>query len=266
MTEGLTAQIRLDGKVALVTGGGSGIGREIAEMLASAGASVAVTGRREDVLEEAVRAIEVNDGRAVAVAGDVSDPAHAAHMVEQTVERLGGLHILVNNAGISRNGSLESMADEDVDALIDIDLKGPIFVTRAAVPHLREHKAAGGAAVINISSSVTLIGVKNFSIYSAAKAGVDQLTRCWALDLAEDGIRVNAINPGIVETPIFDTMMPADQIQSALDYFAGTTPLGRVGQPRDIARVALFLASPMGAWVTGAIVPADGGLSLGTDK
>jgi NAD(P)-dependent dehydrogenase (short-subunit alcohol dehydrogenase family) len=127
---------------------------------------------------------------------------------------------------------------------------------------LRQHAQAGGAAVINISSSVTQGVVKNFSVYSAAKAGVDMLTRCWALDFAPDRIRVNAICPGVVETPILATLMPQEAIAGALANFAQATPLGRVGQPADIAELALFLASPQSAWLTGAVIPHDGGLSL----
>jgi NAD(P)-dependent dehydrogenase (short-subunit alcohol dehydrogenase family) len=255
-----------ENSVALVTGGGTGIGRRTAEMLAAAGAAVAVTGRRRPQLEATVRTIEGAGGRALAVSGDISDPAHAHRMVESTAEAFGGLHIVVNNAGIARHGTLEEMTDEDIDALVDIDLKGPIYLTRAALPHLRRHREALGegstASIINISSSVTFHPVRNFSVYSATKAGVDMLTRCWALDLAPEGIRVNAICPGIVATPIFETMMPSAAIDPALEEYALATPLGRVGEPRDVAHLALYLASTESGWMTGAILPLDGGLSL----
>jgi len=255
-----------DKTVALVTGGGTGIGRRTAEMLAAAGASVAITGRRREQLEATVRTIEGTGGRAVAISGDVAEPAHAHRMVESTVDAFGGLHIVVNNAGIARRGALEQMSDEDVEATVDIDLKGPIYITRAALPHLREHRAALGAgataAVINISSSVTFAPVGNFSVYSAAKAGLEMLTRCWALDFAPDHIRVNAIAPGVVATPIFETMLPTAAVDRALRQFAQATPLGKVGEPRDVARLVLFLASPESGWMTGAVIPLDGGLGL----
>ncbi|RMH20406.1 MAG: SDR family oxidoreductase, partial [Acidobacteria bacterium] len=248
--------------VALVTGGGSGIGRAIAGALARRGAAVAVAGRRREVVEEAAAAIEDAGGRALAIAGDVARPADGERMVAETVERFGALHLLVNNAGIARAGPLDEMSPEVVDALIDVDLKGPIHVTRAALPQLRAQRDAGGAAVINVSSSVTLHPVAGRSVYAAAKAGVDMLTRCWALDLAADRIRVNAICPGVVRTPLFATMMPPAVVERFLRQIAGHTPLGRVGEPDDVARLACFLADPENDWLTGAVIPLDGGLSL----
>lgn len=253
---------QLAGRVALVTGGGSGIGRGIALALAKAGAAVAVTGRRQGPIADCVAEIEAAGGRGLAVTGDVSDPRAAHEVVAQVAAELGGLQVLVNNAGIARGGPIEGMSEADIEAVIDIDLKGPIWMLRAAMPHLAEHRDSGGASVINISSSVTVSPVPNFSVYSAAKSGVDMLTRCLARDWAELGIRVNAINPGVVETPIFETMMPADQVASMMGQIGQQTPLGRVGQPRDIARLALFLAGPQSEWMTGAVVPLDGGLSL----
>ncbi len=255
-------QQTLKDRAALVTGGGSGIGLAIAKALVAAGAKVAISGRRRDPLDQAVADLDKDGGQALAVPGDVADPADARRMVEETVEAFGGLQILVNNAGIARGGPLADMSPETVHAVVDIDLKGPIFVTQAALPHLREHREGDGAAVVNISSSVTFSATPNFSVYSAAKAGVEMLTRCWALDHAKDRIRCNAISPGVVETPIFETMMSAAAASRALGQFASATPLGRVGQPQDIAELALFLADPRSRWMTGAIIPLDGGLSL----
>ncbi|MCH9651994.1 MAG: SDR family oxidoreductase [Deltaproteobacteria bacterium] len=254
----------LQGKVALVTGGSSGIGRAIAEALVGAGASVAISGRRPAPVEKTAAELRASGGQAVGIAGDVSDPAGAQKMVTTTVEALGGLDILVNNAGIARGGPLGSMPREEIDAVVDIDLKGPIYVTQAALPHLSKNGESGGASVINISSSVTFMATRNFSVYSAAKAGLEMLTRCWALDYSADQIRFNAISPGVVETPIFETMMPAAAVAGALEQFSSATPLGRVGQPADIGHLALFLASPASAWLTGAVIPLDGGLSLGS--
>ncbi len=253
---------QLAGQAALVTGGGSGIGEGIARVLAAAGARVAVSGRRREVLDAAVRAISEAGGEALAVAGDVARPGDAGGMVAAAVEAMGGLHILVNNAGVARGGPLEAMSDEDIDAVVDIDLKGPIHVLRAALPHLREHREAGGASVINISSSVTRTVLANYSVYSAAKAGLDQLTRCWALELAPDRVRVNAICPGIVDTPIFETVMPAAAARHFVEAAAGTTPLGRPGRPADVAELALYLAGERSEWMTGAILTLDGGISL----
>ncbi len=253
-------------KVALVTGGGSGIGLAIARKLAAAGAKVAISGRRRERLDEAVQKIADDGGKAMAVAGDVAQSSDAARMVEETVAAWGGLHVLVNNAGVAFGGPLEEMSDADVDVVINVDLKGPIFVTRAALPHLRRHREDGGASVINISSSVSHSVVPNYSVYSASKAGVDQLTRCWALDFATDRVRCNAICPGIVDTPIFHTMMPEAAVARFLRQAADLTPLGRAGQPTDIATLALYLASPDSEWMTGAVITLDGGISLAGSK
>lgn len=248
-------------KTALVTGGGSGIGEAIALALAGAGARVAISGRRREVLEEVVGAIVAEGGEALAVAGDVARSDDALRMVEETAAAFGALHVLVNNAGVARGGPLAGMRDEDVDLVVDVDLKGPIRVTRAALEHLRRHRDEGGAAVINISSSVTRTVLDNYSVYSAAKAGLDQLTRCWALELAPDRVRVNAICPGIVDTPIFHTVMSEGAARRFLKGAAKTTPLGRPGRPADVAELALHLASAS-EWMTGAIITLDGGISL----
>ena len=254
--------LELAQKVALVTGGGSGIGEGIARRLARAGAAVAISGRRPEPLEAVAASIAGSGGRALSVAGDVRRPADLERMVAETVEAFGGLHILVNNAGIARGGPVAAMSEDDIEATIDIDLKGPIYALRAALPHLKKHKGNGGASVINISSSVTQTVLGNFSVYSAAKAGLDQLTRCWGLDLASDRIRVNGICPGVVETPIFETVMSEGDAMQFLSSSAKTTPLGRVGLPTDIAELALFLASDKSAWMTGSIITLDGGISL----
>lgn len=253
----------LAGRVALVTGGGSGIGLGIARALADAGCAVALAGRTPGPLEQAARDLAARGVPATAVPGDVTDPADAHSMVERTVAELGDLHVLVNNAGVARLGPFGDISDDDVHALVDVDLKGPIFVTRAALPELRRHGDSGGAAVLNVSSSVTLMAVKSYAVYSAAKAGVDMLTRCLALELAEERIRVNAVLPGVVETGIFERFLGAERAQQHLEAMPGFVPLGRIGQPADVGRAAVFLCDPANDWITGAILPVDGGLSLG---
>ena len=259
----------LTGKVALVSGGGSGIGEAITRALVADGAAVVITGRRREVLDRVVGSLTEGGAgkgvRALAVAGDVSRPEDCERMVETAVEELGALHILVNNAGIAEGGGVEDHGDDAIDALIDIDLKGPIHLLRAALPHLRGHREQGGALVLNISSSVASTVLSKRSVYSAAKAGLDQLTRCWALDLAPHRIRVNAIAPGIVDTPIFDTVLPTEAARAFLRHAADITPLGRVGQPEDIAQMARFLVSPAAEWITGVVIPVDGGISLAGD-
>jgi NAD(P)-dependent dehydrogenase (short-subunit alcohol dehydrogenase family) len=253
----------LDGWVALVSGGGTGIGEAIARAFVGAGASVAISGRRREVLETAGLAITTESGREVlTVAGDVSRRADCERMVAATVARFGRLDVLVNNAGVSRGGPLGSTSEDAVHLVVDVDLKGPVFLTQAALPQLERSAAEGRASVLNISSSVTFHPVPNFSVYSAAKAGLDMLTRCWAIELAPKRIRVNGICPGIVRTAVFDDMLPAEAIAGHLAHFEQVTPLGRIGTPDDVARLALFLSSPASEWTTGAVIPLDGGLSL----
>jgi 3-oxoacyl-[acyl-carrier protein] reductase len=251
-----------DGTVALVTGGGTGIGKGIAKALAGAGAAVALAGRRHEVIAAAAEEIREEGGEAIAVQADVAQEDDAERLVAAVAEKLGALHVLVNNAGIARVGPLAEMTSESIDAVIDVDLKGPIWMIRAALPELSRHRESGRASVINVSSSVTLNVVPNYSVYSAAKAGVDMLTRCLARDLAPMRIRVNAINPGVVETPIFSTMLPENAVGRAMRSAAELTPLGRIGLPADVAGLALFLAGPASSWMTGAVIALDGGISL----
>jgi NAD(P)-dependent dehydrogenase (short-subunit alcohol dehydrogenase family) len=252
----------LANQVALITGAGTGIGKGIATAFARAGASVALTGRRKDVVEAAAQELRSAGAKALAIGGDMAKPADAQRAVEETVKAFGALHVLVNNAGIAAFGSLEATSAQDLDAIVDIDLKGPMHTTRAALPHLKKHKQSGGASIIHISSSAALIGMRGFAVYSAAKAGLNQLTRCMAMDYGADQVRVNAICPGVVETPIFDGV-PAAMRKKMLDDLAQKHALGRIGTPEDIAAMALFLASRAANWITGAVLPVDGGISLG---
>jgi NAD(P)-dependent dehydrogenase (short-subunit alcohol dehydrogenase family) len=256
------SMLDLEGYVALISGGGTGIGEAIARSFARAGAAVAITGRRRAVLDAGAAAIASEGGRVTAIAGDVSRRADCERMVAETVARFGRLDVLVNNAGVSRGGPLGSTGEATVHEIVDVDLKGPIFLAQAALGQLTVAGAERRASILNISSSVTVHPVPNYSVYSAAKAGLDMLTRCWAIELAPARIRVNAILPGIVRTPVFDSMLPREAIEAHLARFEKLTPLGRIGTPEDVARLALFLSSPASEWMTGAIVPLDGGLSL----
>ncbi|MEM6457041.1 MAG: glucose 1-dehydrogenase [Acidobacteriota bacterium] len=252
----------LAGRVALVTGGGTGIGRAIAARLARDGASVVVTGRRAAPLDATVDAIAEAGGAAVAATGDVADADAVRAMIDAAIAAFGGLHIVVNNAAIARFGPLEDLDAANLDALLAINVKGVVHVAQAAAPHLQRHADAGGAALINISSSVTRQPVPGYAVYAATKAAVDQLTRNLAIEWAGARVRVNAVCPGVIETPIFDTMMPKEDARAFLKDFAAQVPLGRNGQPGDIAALVRFLAGPEARWLTGAIIPLDGGLSL----
>ena len=248
--------MRLDGQVALITGGGSGIGRSVALRFAEAGARVAVAGRREDALQETVRAAA---GECLAVPGDVTQPADGRRIVASTAEKLGGLDVLVNAAGILTAGSIRTTSLEDWDQMLDVNLRAVFGITQLALPHLESRPGN----IVNISSVTGTRAFPGILAYCVSKAGVDQLTRCLALELAEQGIRVNAINPGVVVTELHRAGgMGEEQYARFLERGAETHPMGRVGRPEEVAELALFLAAESSSWITGGTFPVDGGRQL----
>jgi len=257
-----TGNGQLQDRIVIVTGGGSGIGRGIAKLFAAEGATVVVSGRRKEPLDAVVAEIAAAGGKALAIQADISNPEDCRRIVAETVARLKGLHVLVNNAGMGKFGSVDNNSDADIATMVGVNLVGPMYMTKYAIPELIKHKDTGLASIVNIASSVADKPVRTFSVYSGAKAGLVHFTKCAALDLASERVRVNCINPGVVDTPIFGTMMPQEQVEGALKEFAKQTPLGRVGAPRDIAEAALFLASSRSTWVTGSVLTVDGGISL----
>lgn len=253
--------MRLQGKRALVTGGSSGIGRATAELFAREGAAVMVSGRRRAELEATAAAITGAGGRAAWVQGDVGSPADAERMVADTVAALGGLDVLVNNAGIIvRNASVTAVAIEDWERVLRIDLTGVFLVSRFA---LREMVRAGrGGAVVHVSSVGGLVGDASLAPYNAAKGGVNALTKNMALDYAPHRIRVNAVCPGRVWTPMpMSRLRPGEEPEEVLARWGRNVPLGRIGQPEDVARAILFLASDEASWITGTWLVVDGGVT-----
>jgi NAD(P)-dependent dehydrogenase (short-subunit alcohol dehydrogenase family) len=249
---------RLDGRVALVTGGGTGIGRAAALRLAEEGASVAVSGRRGQRVAETARAIEDADGRALAIPGDVSVENDAERMVAETVDAFGRLDVLVNNAGAIRRGVLlHELPTERWDEQVAVNLRGAFLVTRAALRRMLE--LDGDRSIVNVASTFALAAGPGVAPYTAAKGGVISLTRALAVEYAPNGIRINCVCPGIVVTPLAYVDRP--QFEEQKEEFARNFPLGRLGEPEDVAGAIAYLASTDAAWVTGVVLEVDGGFT-----
>jgi len=244
----------LTGKVAVVTGASKGIGAAIAKSLGAAGASVVVNyASSKSGADTVVDAITKAGGKAVAVAGDVSKPADAEAIIAAAIKTYGHLDILVNNSGVYEFGPLEAITPEHFHKQFDINVLGLLLVTQAAAKHLGK-----GGSIINIGSLVSRITPAGSSVYSATKGAVDVITGVLSLELGPKGIRVNALNPGLVETEGTHTagFIGSDFHKEAV----AKTPLGRTGQPNDIATAAVFLASDDAGWITGQLINAGGGV------
>jgi NAD(P)-dependent dehydrogenase (short-subunit alcohol dehydrogenase family) len=247
---------RLAGKVTIVTGAGSGIGRASAIRFAEEGARVTCV----DVQRDAVEATATTIGEAaVAVVADVSDPAAVSAYTDATVDRWGGLHVVFNNAGVNLPGVFHEVPDDVVDRTLDVNVKGCIYGCRYAIPYMLK---AGGGSLINTSSVNGLVAEPFLTVYAASKGAIIMLSKGIALDYAKQGIRCNAIAPGWVDTPVnyahAEMLGGLDKVYADIDSFQ---PIGRPGEPREIANVALFLASDESSFVTGSVLVADGGMT-----
>ena len=248
---------RLEGKVAAITGGDQGIGRAIAERLAAEGADVAICYRSNKAGADEVAAAVQRMGRKVAtVQCDVGKVAEGQRFVDEAVRHVGGIDILVNNAGLERRADFWDVTEQDYDSVLNVNLKGPFFLTQAFVKHRIQAKAGG--KVINISSVHEELPFPHFASYCASKGGIKMLTRNLSIELAPLGITINSIAPGAIETPINKKLLnDPGKLKSLLENI----PLKRLGKPEDVASVAAFLASSDADYVTGTTYFVDGGLT-----
>jgi NAD(P)-dependent dehydrogenase (short-subunit alcohol dehydrogenase family) len=248
-------------RLAVVTGAGSGIGRSAAERLAATGVRSLLVGRREEPLVETAQLCEAAGASARPLPADVTDESSADALASAVDEEGGRLHLLVQCAGESLRASIDETSAEDWDRILAVNLTAPYRIIRALLPALRR---AGGASVVNVASSLALGGLPRATAYCAAKGGLVQLTRALALELAPEGIRVNAVCPGLVDTPmIYDGDSEGPAAEARAREMAGIEPVGRLGRPEEIAAVIAHLCSDDSRFTTGVAWPVDGGLTAG---
>lgn len=247
------------GKVVLVTGATSGIGHAVAVRFARASAHVVAIGRNQSELNAVKSEIEQAGADALAIAADVTDEGQVRDALNQAVERFGGLDVLVNAAGHISSGTIENTSLEAWDAMMNVNLRAVFQLMQMAVPELSKPKGN----IVNVSSVTGLRSFPGVLAYCVSKAALDQLTRCAALELAPKGVRVNAVNPGVVVTEIHKRGgMSKEDYERFLEHSKTTHPLGRVGEANEIAELVLFLASAKASWITGGTYSIDGGRAL----
>jgi len=245
---------RLAGKIAIVTGAGSGIGRACALALALEGAQVAIVGRRRNRLEEVARHA---GNSAFVIEADVSKKNEIDRVVAQTQAHFGGLNVLLNNAGVLHIGTAEQITEDQWDETFNLNVRGLWLLSRAVLPLIR---SAGGGSIINIASVLGINGARNRAAYAASKGAVVLLTKCMAIDHGADNIRVNAICPSFVETDLTAKVISrAPEPGKVRQERIAVHPIGRLGKPEDVAGIAVYLASDESSWVTGTVFPVDGG-------
>ena len=249
-------KLQNDDKIALITGASSGIGKAASVRLAQEGIRMAVTARDDKALFKTAEAVEEAGSEALCIPADLSNPDAVVTVVDTTVTRFGRLDILVNAAGIIGSGTVETTPLEAYDAMMNINLRAVFLMMQAAIPHLVKTRGT----IVNVSSVTGLRAFPGVLAYCVSKAGVDQLTRCAALELAPKGVRVNAIDPGVIRTNLHRRGGMDEKAYAAFVEHSRTThPLGRIGEPEEAAELIAFLATDRSSWITGATIPIDGG-------
>ena len=243
-------------KILLITGATSGIGKATALRFAEGGAGIAAVGRNEAALWELQKELQVAPGQFLAIRADLSLKEESALAVSKTAEHFGGIDVLVNAAGHLSSGTIENTSLDAWDAMLGINLRAPFILMQQALPSIIERRGN----IVNVSSVTGLRAFPGVLAYCVSKAGLDQLTRCAALELAAKGVRVNAVNPGVVVTEIHKRGgMTEEQYDAFLEHSKTTHPLGRVGEASEVAELVYFLASDRASWITGATYSIDGG-------
>ena len=254
----------LEGKTAIITGGNIGIGFGIAKLFHKEGANVMICGRREELLKNAASQISSSGEQVFYIVTDLTVESHIKNLVAATVKQFTGIDIVVNCAGIMRYGKLDEIAQDDWDLQMKVNTYGPWQLMKEAAPYMRK---AGGGSIINISSIAGNKAFPNLGVYCTSKVALQMLSQVMAMELAPDKIRVNMICPGMVEdTELVNPMIKPEDILGFYEMVRPMHPLGRNGKPQDVAEAALFYASDASEWITGTILPVDGGRHMATNR